>query len=214
MVPNFFTAYPFNLSSTPSSTNPNFGLVAERLVPKLLWCLACRSTCRNSQLIQMCNTELGSRRKPAERAGLRRVVIVLQHSGPTCGTGILSLYDSGVTPVCFEPPGRRAHPKDPGCVSNGAQSRGPCAIFRSAPAFNSLARRSVFAYPRSRCFRSFGGLPSPSRVTIVALLVHGLPTAQNRLGIGVPPAKPTQTRYSPGGGFDTVSQLHSSCAAR
>jgi hypothetical protein len=52
--------------------------------------------------------------------------------------------------------------------------------------------------PRIALFPIFRGLPPASGVTIVALLVHGLPMAQNRLGYRVGVGAPAcQTGLNP-----------------
>jgi hypothetical protein len=70
----FFTGLPLYLSSTQLSANPNFGLVAERIVPKLLSAVSLAvPTCRNSRLIQMCNTNSwsGPKASPTSRIASR-----------------------------------------------------------------------------------------------------------------------------------------------
>jgi hypothetical protein len=70
----FFTGLPLYLSSTQSSANPNFGLVAERPVPMLLSAVSLAvPTCRNSRLIQMCNTNSrsGPKASPMSRIASR-----------------------------------------------------------------------------------------------------------------------------------------------
>ena len=107
------------------------------------------------------------------------------------------LHDSDVTLVCCGPAEWVRAPKRPGCVSDGAQSR---VITLPFDGHRLLTRWRVgwFSLAPNRAVSDLRVLPPTSCVMIVALLVRGLPMAQNRLGYRVGMGAPArQTGLNP-----------------